>query len=94
MAVKRRERRGSFQAHDYAGNEFTIVVYVDVHKVMTRRDPDAEIDGLITLQTNADEPVIHDGNDRFTIVTRSGTQVTVKSQTHYVCEDWFHCVSC
>jgi hypothetical protein len=92
MAVKRRERRGTFTAHDHAGNEYDIVVYVDVHTGSWNRN--VETDGLVTLETNSAEPVIHNGHDRFTIRARSGHQFNVKSNTHYVCEDWTRVTVC
>jgi hypothetical protein len=52
MAVKRTEKRGSFQATGSDGRIYTVDIWVQIVNVANRANPNAEADGLIELITS------------------------------------------
>ncbi len=55
--VKRRESTGSFRAQDEKGNEYVIYIYTDILDASTRGNPQAEIEGMKELRTEAGQAV-------------------------------------
>jgi len=49
--LKRTQRESSFEAIDQWGNRHTLNVYVGIIDAGTNDDPDAEIEGLRSMQT-------------------------------------------
>ena len=50
--VKGQRHKSTFDAYDEGGQRYRLHVWVDVHDVGDREDPDAEIEGLKSIATD------------------------------------------